>query len=102
MSPALIRQFGLVSGTMVQVLTASGTLATRLYWLQIDFPEAGLSAFEHLQVASLAMPAALSQFHGLLGRDLLRNLDSLLYEGQNYRFTLRDRSGPFSWLRRWL
>jgi hypothetical protein len=102
LSPEFIRQFGLASGTRVQVLTASGTLATRFYWMQIEFPEAGLAAFEHVQVASLAMPAALSQFHGLLGRDLLGSLDSLLYEGQNNRYTLRDRSGPFSWLRRWL
>jgi hypothetical protein len=87
---------------MVRVLIASGTLATRLYWLQIDFPEAGLAAFEHVQVASLAMPSALSRFHGLLGRDLLRSLESFVYEGQRNRYFLRDRAGPFSWLRHWL
>jgi hypothetical protein len=48
------------------------------------------------------MPPGLSHFHGLFGRDLLRRWAWLDYEGQSERYTLRDRRGPFHWLRRWL
>jgi hypothetical protein len=48
------------------------------------------------------MPPQLAQFHGLLGRDLLRRWASLEYEGLDSRYTLRDRPGLFGWLRRWL
>ena len=55
---------------------------TRLFWVRLDFPEAGLASFELVQVARLAMPPDLAQFHGLLGRDLLRLLDEFNYQGR--------------------
>jgi hypothetical protein len=70
--------------------------------VRLDFPEAELASYEHLQVVRLAMPPELAQFHGLLGRDLLRSLESFLYEGRRGYYTLRDTPGPFGWLRRWL
>jgi hypothetical protein len=75
-------------------------VAATLYWVRIAFPEAGLVPFAQVQVARLPMPPGLSEFHGLLERDLLRALESLLYEGRRGRYTLRDTPGPFGWLRR--
>jgi hypothetical protein len=64
-----------------------------LYWIRLEFPDAGLAPFEHVQVARLAMPRGLGQFHGLLGRDLLRRWDSFLHEGRRGRYSLRDTLG---------
>jgi hypothetical protein len=71
-----------------------------LYWVRLAFPETALNPFDNVQVARLAMPPDLAQFHGLLGRDLLRRLESFLYEGRRGRYTLRDTPGLFGWLRR--
>jgi hypothetical protein len=73
-----------------------------LFWVGLQFPEAGISAFPEVLVARMPMPAALSQFHGLLGRDLLRRLTSFDYEGRRRWYTIRDKAGLFTWLRRWL
>jgi hypothetical protein len=53
-------------------------------------------------VARLPMPPGLAQFHGLLGRDLLRRFASFEYEGKRECYTLRDSPGLFGWLRRLL
>ena len=68
----------------------------------LEFPDAGLAPFPEVLGARLPMPAALSQFHGLLGRDLLRRFESFEYEGRRGCYSLRDRAGMFTWLRRWL
>ena len=83
-------------------MTPLGAVAATLYWVRLDFPGAGLGSFEHVQVARLAMPPGLSQFHGLLGRDLLRSWDGFLYEGRRGRYIVRDTPGFFGWLRAWL
>jgi hypothetical protein len=55
----------------------------------------------YLAVARLPLPASLQGFHGLIGRDLLGQWESLLYEGQRGRFTIRDSAGgPLGWLKR--
>jgi hypothetical protein len=48
------------------------------------------------------MPPGLSQFHGLLGRDLLSRLELFEYQGRRGRYSLRDTSGWLGWLRGWL
>jgi len=68
----------------------------------LEFPEAGFVPFPEVLVARLPMPAALRQFHGLLGRDLLRRFESFEYEGRRGCYSLRDRPGVFTWLRHWL
>jgi hypothetical protein len=73
-----------------------------LYWLCLEFPGTRLPAFPAVLVARLPMPPGLSQFHGLLGRDLLSRLASFEYEGRRGCYTLRDKPGLFGWLRRWL
>jgi hypothetical protein len=70
--------------------------------VKLTFPEAGLAPFEEVQVARLAMPPRLSQFHGLFGRDLLERMDEFKWEGRRRRLTLRDTPGLFGWLRRLL
>jgi hypothetical protein len=97
--PGIIRHLNPQRGDRVRVATSLRAGRARLFWVRLDFPDAGLAPFEHVQVARLAMPPDLAQFHGLLGRDLLRSLDSFLYEGRRVRFTLRDTPGPFGWLR---
>jgi hypothetical protein len=100
--PGLIRYLEPQAGVSVRVAAPLAAGTTRLFWVRLDFPEAGLAAFEHVQVARLAMPPALSQFHSLLGRDLLKQLDEFKYEGRRGRYTLRDAPGLLGWLRRWL
>ena len=75
---------------------------TNLFWVCLEFPEAGLASFPEVLVARHPMPAMLSQFHGLLGRDLLRRLESFEYLGRRGRYCLRDTPGWLGWLRRWL
>jgi hypothetical protein len=98
--PGIIRHLDRPGGFDVQVVTPLATVAATLYWVRIEFPKAGLAPFEHVQVARLPMPPGLAQFHGLLGRDLLRRFESFDYQGRLGRYTLRDAPGPLGWLRR--
>jgi hypothetical protein len=100
--PGIIRHFAPQEGPDVHLNTPSGRRDATLYWVRLDFPEAGLASFEHVQVASVEMPAALAQFHGLIGRDLLRIWDEFRYQGRRGRYLIRDTPGLFGWLRRWL
>jgi hypothetical protein len=94
--PRIIQHLQPPSGHEVEVVTPVATLASSLFWVRLEFPEAGLADIPHVQVARLAMPARLSMFHGLLGRDLLRYWESFLYEGRRGRYTLQDT--PRRWL----
>jgi hypothetical protein len=100
--PGVVRHLNPLGGNDVQVVAPAATLTASLYWVRIDFPATTLAPFEYVQVARVPMPPQLAQFHGLLGRDLLRRWASLEYEGLDSRYTLRDRPGLFGWLRRWL
>ena|SRR5438128_1489381 len=85
-----------------RIISSFGSGTTRLGWVCLEFPEAGLAAFPEVLVARLPMPAALAQFHGLLGRDLLRRFESFEYEGRRGCCAIRDHPGILTWLRRWL
>jgi hypothetical protein len=100
--PGLFRHLLAPAAGDAQVVSAVGAVRTDLFWVCLDFPDTGLAEFPEVLVARLPMPAALSQFHGLLGRDLLRRFDSFEYEGRRGCYSLRDRPGVFTWLRRWL
>jgi hypothetical protein len=100
--PGLIRHLDPQSTRRVRVVTSFAAGRTELFWVRLDFPQTGLASFDPVQVARLAMPAELSQFHGVLGRDLLRRLESFDYEGRRARYTVRDTPGLFGWLRTWL
>ena len=99
--PGIFRHLQTMLGSPTRVVTSLGSATTRLAWVCLEFPEAGLAAFPEVLVARLPMPAALSQFHGLLGRDLLRRWESFEYEGRRGCYTVRDKPGPLIWLRRW-
>ena len=100
--PGIVRHLQPYSGSSARVVSSLGTLVTDLVWLCFEFPDADLAAFPEVLVARLPMPPKLAQFHGLLGRDLLRRLESFEYEGRRGGYTIRDSPGLFPWLRRWL
>ena len=100
--PEIIRHLDPPGGRRVRVVTPTTPGIGALYWVRFDFPEAGLAPFENVQVARLPMPPQLAQFHGLLGATYCNGWLSLDYEGRRGRYTLRDRPGPFAWLRCWL
>jgi hypothetical protein len=100
--PGIIRHLkGGVAGS-ARLVTTEASVDTELFWVRMEFPEAGLVPFPEILVARLPMPTALSQFHGLLGRDLLRRLESFDYQGLRGCYTIRDTPGLLGWLRRWL
>jgi hypothetical protein len=98
--PGIIHHLDPPAGVDVQLVTPVGSVAATLYWVRLGFPETGLAALEPVQVARLPMPAQLSQFQGLLGRDVLGRLESFEYEGRRGRYSLRDAPGWLDWLRR--
>jgi hypothetical protein len=100
--PGIIRHLRLSPGAGVRLFTPLGSARTDLVWVCLEFPEAGLASFPEVLVARHPMPPRLSQFHGLLGRDLLQRLHSLEYFGRHRRYILRDTPGWLGWLRRWL
>ncbi len=100
--PGVVRHLDPRPGSEVRVAAALYAGRARLFWVRLDFPQAGLAAFDLVQVARLAMPPDLAQFHGLLGRDLLQRLHEFNYQGRRGRYTLRDTPGLLGWLRSWL
>lgn len=99
--PGVLRHLQTMPGGSARVVTSMGAVTTILAWVCLEFPEAGLASFPEVLVARLPLPRGLSRFHGLLGRDLLRRLESFEYQGRRGRYTLRDRAEPFAWLRWW-
>jgi hypothetical protein len=89
-------------GGAARLITPLGSATTNLAWVSLEFPEAGLASFSEVLVARHPLPPMLSQFHGLLGRDLLGRLESFEYQGRRRRYVLRDTPGRLDWLRRWL
>jgi hypothetical protein len=102
LTPGLLRHLRISVAGSARLIIARSIGSTELFWVRLEFPKAGLVPFPEILVARLPMPAALSQFHGLLGRDLLRRLASFDYEGRRGCYTIRDKAGLFAWLRRWL
>jgi hypothetical protein len=100
LTPAVINALNPPSGYDVHVSTPLAAGTATLFWVRLDFPGTGLTPFEQVQVACLAMPPGLAQFHGLFGRDLLSRWESFDYQGRRGCYSLRDTPGLFSWLRR--
>jgi hypothetical protein len=98
--PGIIRHLDPPRGRIVRVVTSLLGGSATLFWVRLAFPGTNLAAFDPVQVACVAMPQELARFHGVLGRDLLRQLESFDYEGRRGRYTLRDTPGLFGWLRR--
>jgi hypothetical protein len=99
--PGIIRQLNPISRGAARVETGLASLQTSLYWVRLDFPGTPLAAVPELAVARMAMPPSLSSFHGVIGRDLVRRWESVLFEGRRGRLTIRDMPGGLSgWLLR--
>ena len=75
----------------VRVETSTGDLHTGLFWVRLDFPDTGLSSIPAIAVARIPLPPSVQAFHGLLGRDLLRRMEYLFYQGRKQRLAIRDR-----------
>jgi hypothetical protein len=100
--PGVVNHLQPVTGGEARLVTALGSELTDLVWVRLDFPEAGLASFPDVLVARHPMPPVLSEFHGVLGRDLLRRFESFEYQGRRGRYCLRDSPGWLGWLRRHL
>ncbi len=100
--PGIIRHLQPTPDREVHLVTPTERVVTNLFWVCLEFPEAGLASFSEILVARHPMPPSLAHFHGLLGRDLLCRLHSFEYLGRRAQYTLRDTPGWFDWLRRWL
>jgi hypothetical protein len=98
--PSIIRHLQPTPDREVHQVTPTGRVSTNLFWVCLEFPEAGLTSFPEILVARHPMPPMLRQFHGLLGRDMLQHHESFEYLGRHAYFTLRDSPGWFGWLRR--
>jgi hypothetical protein len=100
--PGIVNHLGPTSGAAARLITPVGTAIIDLVWVCLEFPQAGLAPFPHVLVARHPMPPLLTQFHGLLSRDLLSQMHSFEYQGRRKQYSLRDTPGWFDWLRRWL
>jgi len=81
-----------------RIETSLAAVVTTLFWVRLEFPGTRLATIPEHAVARLPLPPLLHSFQGVIGRDLLRRWESLLFEGRRGRFTLRDSPG---WLRMW-
>src|SRR5262245_46584918 len=94
--PQVIRHLDLPVCGRAHIVTPLEVGTVELFWVRLEFPpETRLAPFETVAVARLRLPPRLSQFHGLLGRDLLCRLQSFEYLGRRGRYSLRDTSGWF-------
>jgi hypothetical protein len=100
--PEIIRHLSPTPEGEFRFQTPLGSSTTDLFWVCLEFPEAGLASFPEVLVARLPMPAGIREFHGLFGRDLLGRLESFEYQGRRRQYALRDTPGWLGWLRRWL
>ncbi len=100
--PGIVRHLDPSAGGVVNVNAPLATGDAILFWVCLEFPEAGLAPVPEVLVARLPMPPALAHFHGLLGRNLLARLHSFEYQGRRGQYSLCDTPGPSGWLRRWL
>jgi hypothetical protein len=88
--PGIIRHLDPIKMGNARIETGMGSQDTSLFWVRLEFHETNLFAIDHLAVARLPLPPSLANYHGIIGRDLLLNWESLFLEGRRKRFTIRD------------
>jgi hypothetical protein len=79
--------------------TALASTETSLCWVRLEFPSTRLAAIPVLAIVRAPLPPSLSSFHGVIGRDVLRQWESFRYQGRRGRLTIHDTP---SWLLRWI
>lgn len=95
--PEVLSTLQLLPVGVAHVETSAGTLQTNVYWVRLAFPNNTLNALPEFPVMRLPLPRSLGDFQGIIGRDLLRQWESTLFEGRIGRLILRD-SRP-KWIR---
>ena len=99
--PSVVTHLELEVVGTVRVETGVATVETNSHWVRLEFPQTALAAVPALVVARMPLPPSLHSFHGLIGRDLLRGWESLVYLGRRGQFSIRDTPGwGFGWLSR--
>jgi hypothetical protein len=99
--PSILDRLMAKTAGRAKVETTIASAETELFWICIEFPGCSLAAVPRLAVARLSMPPSLRNYHGVVGLDLLKTWEALLYEGRRGRFTVRDSPGGlFGWLKR--
>ena len=97
--PGVLAHLKLIPQRSVWVETSLAAVETTLFWVHLEFPGTSLEPIPMLLVARMALPPSLRAFHGLIGRDLLHQWESFLFQGRRGRLTIRDKPGGlFSWL----
>jgi hypothetical protein len=95
--PSVVSHLNPISRGSARIETALAAARTTLFWVRLEFPQTKLEPILELAVARLALPASLGSIHGIIGRDLLKRWESMLYEGRRGWLVLQDR--PWSFLR---
>jgi hypothetical protein len=99
--PSVVSHLNPISRGSANIETALAAARTNLFWVRLEFPETKLEPILELAVARLGLPASLGSIHGIIGRDLLKRWESMLYEGRRGRLAIQDRRWTFlGWLRR--
>jgi hypothetical protein len=99
--PGLVDRLELALTGKARIETSQTSVEASLFWVRLEFPEAGLKSLPQVLIARLPLPSSLATFHGLIGRDVLRAWEYLYFEGRRGRMTIRDvLGGLFGWLRR--
>src|SRR5438132_6019291 len=86
--PAVIRNLQPGAAGRVRVETSLASGESTLFWVRLEFPGTSLEPMSETAVARLNLPLSLRNFHGILGRDLLRRWESFLFEGRRGRLTI--------------
>lgn len=79
--PEVIRQLQPVVAGRVRVETSLAVGESQLFWIRFEFPTSSLKPIAQVAVARLALPRTLAGFDGIIGRDVLRQWDWVLFRG---------------------
>jgi hypothetical protein len=97
--PSVLGRLNPEQSGVARLETSLATARAALFRIRLEFPHAKLAPIPELIVARVPLPSSLSAFHGVIGRDLLRQWESFRYQGLRGRLTIRDRA---NWLLRWI
>jgi len=99
--PEVIRQLQPYAAGKVRVETSLAVGESQLFWIRFEFPTSSLQPIAQVAAARLELPRSLAGFHGIIGRDVLRQWDWVLFRGRRRYFTVRD-SVPWFFALAWV